>query len=204
MRASAQSSSTAPKREKNWLRNIRIFPFVRWGEGPPEPGNQSGISCVAPNASFASGEDRNVALTYFHMPDIRWKQRLNNYTKAFQTLDAAVELARARELSELEKQGLIQSFEFTHELAWNVLKDYLEWKGIFGLIGSRDATRAAFKNGLIEDGEAWMQMIDDRNKTSHSYDQQVAEAVMGDILERFHTAFQKMAKKFAALHDSEP
>lgn len=75
--------------------------------------------------------------------DIRWKQRFNNYLNAFQTLVEAVDLAKTRPLSNLENQGLIQSFEFTHELAWNVLKDYLEHKGIQGLIGSKDATRAA-------------------------------------------------------------
>jgi len=135
------------------------------------------------------------------MADIRWKQRFNNYSKAFQTLIAAVELARSRELSELEQQGLIQSFEFTHDLAWNVLKDYLEEKGITGLIGSKDATRAAFKNALIEDGEDWMKMIEDRNKASHTYDPKVAQAVGENILERFYPAFEKMAKKFTALND---
>jgi nucleotidyltransferase substrate binding protein (TIGR01987 family) len=135
------------------------------------------------------------------MADIRWKQRFNNYSKAFQTLLAAVELSRSRELSDLEEQGLIQSFEFTHELAWNVLKDYLEEKGITGLIGSKDATRAAFKNGLIEDGEDWMKMIEDRNKTSHTYDPKVAQAVVENILERFYPAFEKMAKKFTALNE---
>jgi nucleotidyltransferase substrate binding protein (TIGR01987 family) len=135
------------------------------------------------------------------MSDIRWKQRFNNYIKAFQTLVAAVELARTRELSELEQQGLIQSFEFTHELAWNVLKDYLEEKGIMGLIGSKDATRAAFKAGLIEQGEDWMKMIEDRNKTSHTYDPHVAQAVAENILERFYPAFEKMAKRFTALND---
>ena len=64
--------------------------------------------------------------------DIRWKQRFSNYRKAFQNLVDAVELAHSRELSNLEQQGLIQSFEFTHELAWNVLKDYLEHQGIAG------------------------------------------------------------------------
>ena len=122
------------------------------------------------------------------MPDIRWKQRFNNYCKAFQTLVAAVELSRSRDLSELEGQGLIQSFEFTHELAWNVLKDYLEEKGITGLIGSKDAHRAAFKNGLIEDGDRWMKMIEDRNKTSHTYDPKVAQEVVENILERFYPA----------------
>ena len=135
------------------------------------------------------------------MPDIRWKQRFNNYIKAFQTLVAAVELARTRELSELEQQGLIQSFEFTHELAWNVLKDYLEEKGITGLIGSKDATRTAFKDGLIEQGEDWMKMIEDRNRTSHTYDPHVAQAVVENILERFYPAFEKMAKRFTALND---
>ena len=135
------------------------------------------------------------------MSDIRWKQRFNNYIKAFQTLVAAVELARTRELSELEQQGLIQSFEFTHELAWNVLKDYLEEKGIMGLIGSKDATRAAFKAGLIEQGEDWMKMIEDRNRTSHTYDPHVGQAVVENILERFYPAFEKMAKTFTALND---
>ena len=135
------------------------------------------------------------------MADIRWKQRFNNYSKAFQTLVAAVELSRSRELSELEEQGVIQSFEFTHELAWNVLKDYLEEKGITGLIGSIDATRAAFKHGLIEDGDDWMKMIEDRNTTSHTYNPQVAQAVVENILKRFYPAFEKMAKKFTALND---
>jgi len=137
------------------------------------------------------------------MQDIRWKQRFNNYLKAFQTLVEAVELARSRELSKLEQQGLIQSFEFTHELAWNVLKDYLEDKGIAGLIGSKDATREAFKNGLIERGDDWMKMIEARNKTTHTYDLKIAQVVADDILERFYPAFQSMAKKFTALHDQE-
>ena len=138
------------------------------------------------------------------MSDIRWKQRFNNYSRAFQTLIAAVELSRSRELSELEEQGLIQSFGFTHELAWNVLKDYLEDKGITGLIGSKDATRTAFKNGLIEDGEDWMRMIEDRNKTSHTYDPKIAREVVDNILKRFYPAFEKLAKKFTELNDREP
>lgn len=135
------------------------------------------------------------------MRDIRWKQRFNNYLRAFQTLARAVELARIRELSELEQQGLIQSFEFTHELAWNVLKDYLENKGITGLIGSKDVTRVAFKNGLIEQGEDWMKMIEDRNLTSHTYDPAIAQSVVDDILKRFYPAFDLMTRRFSALND---
>ncbi len=131
--------------------------------------------------------------------DIRWKQRFDNYLRALQTLTHGVALARTRALSELEQQGLIQGFEFTHELAWNVLKDYLDDKGIVGLIGSKDATRSAFRNGLIENGETWMTMIQDRNLTSHTYNPDVAQAVVKHILESFYPAFERMAHTFAAL-----
>jgi nucleotidyltransferase substrate binding protein (TIGR01987 family) len=137
------------------------------------------------------------------MDDVRWKQRFNNFLKAFQRLAAAAELAQERDLTDLEQQGLIQSFEFTHELAWNVLKDYLEYKGIAGLIGSRDTTREAFKKGLIEQGEAWMEMIAARNKTSHTYDSGIAQEVADAILEQFYPAFAGLAEKFTELNDQE-
>lgn len=129
--------------------------------------------------------------------DIRWKQRLSNYTKALQTLTEAVELGQQRPLSKLEKQGLIQGFEFTHELGWNVLKDYLESKGYTGLIGSRDASRMAFKNALIADGDAWMDMIKDRNQTSHTYNLELAERIAHDIVQRYHPAFVALAASLA-------
>jgi nucleotidyltransferase substrate binding protein (TIGR01987 family) len=137
------------------------------------------------------------------MNDTRWEQRFDNYLRAFRTLAAAVELSRTRSLSELEQQGLIQGFEFTHELAWNVLKDYLENQGITGLIGSRDATRMAFKNNLIENGDAWMDMIKDRNKTSHTYDLAVAGEVVGNILARFYPAFAALTTRFTAIRNQE-
>lgn len=131
--------------------------------------------------------------------DIRWKQRFNNYLKALQTLQRAVALSEQRELSELEAQGLIQGFEFTHELAWNVLKDYLHEQGIVGLIGSKNASREAFKNGLIADGEAWMDMVKARNLTSHTYNIEIAESIVHDILQRFYPAFAAMARIFTEL-----
>ena len=97
-------------------------------------------------------------------------------------------------MSNLEQQGLIQAFEFTHELAWNVLKDFLEFKGITGLIGSRDASRSAFKNGLATDGEAWMDMIKARNQTSHTYNVEVANDVAQSILSRFYPAFVALSQ----------
>jgi nucleotidyltransferase substrate binding protein (TIGR01987 family) len=95
--------------------------------------------------------------------DIRWQQRYSNFLKAFTLFEEAVELSGTKKLSKLEEQGLIQRFEFTHELAWNVLKDYFEYQGNTSITGSRDATREAFNKGLVTDGEGWMEMIKSRN-----------------------------------------
>lgn len=135
--------------------------------------------------------------------DIRWKQRFQNYSKALQTLRNAVELAEQRPLSELEQQGLIQGFEFTHELAWNVLKDYLEEQGYVGIIGSKNASREAFKNELIVDGQIWMDMIKARNLTSHTYNTGIAVGIVKDILSRFFPAFIEMASRFNELSMEE-
>ncbi len=137
------------------------------------------------------------------MTSVRWKLRYNNFLKALQTLRRAVDLSGRRDLSELEKQGLIQGFEFTHELAWNVLKDYLEEQGLVGIIGSKNATREAFKNGLISDGDAWMDMIKTRNLTSHTYNTTIAESISKDILTRFYPAFVEMEQRFGHLYQQE-
>lgn len=129
--------------------------------------------------------------------DIRWKQRFDNFQSAFQELAEAVAISQERELSKLEKQGVIQGFEYTHELAWNLLKDYLEAYGHAGLIGSRDSTREAFKRELIEDGETWMEMIKARNLTSHAYDRDTAERIYSEILSRFFPAFAALNAEFS-------
>ena len=136
-------------------------------------------------------------------PDIRWQQRFQNYRQALSRLTAAVRLAGERPLSELEQQGLIQGFEYTHELGWNVLKDYLEAQGFVGIIGSKGAAREAFKNGLVEDGEAWMDMITARNLTLHTYKTEVAEDIAKNILGRFHPALVAMERRFADLEKTE-
>ena len=136
-------------------------------------------------------------------PDVRWRQRLQSFGKAFSRLADAVKLAGKRKLSRLEKQGLIQAFEFTHELAWNVLKDYLEAQGIQGVIGSRGAAREAFKNGLIADGEVWMDMIKSRNQTSHTYNEGTANEITEAILTRYHAEFVKFQKRLKQLEESD-
>ena len=121
--------------------------------------------------------------------DIRWQQRFSNYKKALLQLQNAVELNGQRALSNLEKQGVIQAFEFTHELAWKMLKDYLEDQGNQNVKGSKDATREAFKVALIADGEQWMAMIQSRNISSHTYNQDTAERLVDAIVEQYFPLF---------------
>ena len=131
--------------------------------------------------------------------DIRWLQRLENYTKALSNLTEAVELATQRPLSNLEKQGLIQSFEFTHELAWNVMKDYFSYQGNPSITGSRDAVRGAFSKNLITNGEVWMSMIKSRNQTSHTYNQGIADEITDLILQCYHAEFMSFLQSMQQL-----
>ena len=137
-------------------------------------------------------------------PDIRWIQRFDNFKRAFTRLADAAAQAKQRKLSELEEQGLIQAFEFTHELAWNTLKDFLEARGtVVKIYGSRDATREAFAAELIVNGEAWMNMIEHRNETSHTYNEKIAAAIVEAILTRYVTEFEGFQRCFLELVSKE-
>jgi nucleotidyltransferase substrate binding protein (TIGR01987 family) len=135
-------------------------------------------------------------------PDVRWIQRFHSFIKAFAQLCDAIKVAQVRGLTELEKQGLIQSFEFTHELAWKTLKDFLENRGEIGIYGSKDATRKAFAAGLIEDGEAWMEMIQSRNRSSHTYNEAIANDIARAIVSVYFESFEKFKKRFLILEKS--
>ena len=135
--------------------------------------------------------------------DIRWQQRLANYQRALVQLQAAVDLQAQRPLSELEQQGLIQAFEFTHELAWNVMKDFFIYQGRSDITGSRDATRAAFAVQLVEDGEGWMEMIASRNQSSHTYNRATAQLLVQRIVERYAALFAAFARRMLELQDAE-
>jgi len=113
--------------------------------------------------------------------DIRWRQRLHNYNRALIQFNEAIELMQSRPLSNLEKQGLVQAFEFTHELAWKTLQDYFRYQGAADLYGSRDVFRKALEVGLIGEGEKWFESIQSRNLTSHVYDEQVVQDLIEEI-----------------------
>ena len=135
--------------------------------------------------------------------DVRWIQRFTYFVKALSQLKEAVELAQQRPLSRLEAQGMIQAFEFTHELAWNTLKDFLEDRGVQGLYGSKDASRAAFKAGLIENGEAWMDMIQSRNLTTHTYDEATAAQIISAIRSTYFPEFEALRVKLDEMKREE-
>lgn len=135
--------------------------------------------------------------------DIRWIQRFSNYNKALETLSEAVALNEERTLSKLEKQGLIQGFEYTHELAWKIMQDFFVYQGNTELRGSRDATREAFKNDLITDGDNWMEMIKKRNLTSHTYNEETSEEIYENIIEDFHPLFVAFQTKMQGLKEKE-
>ncbi|HRO42108.1 MAG TPA: nucleotidyltransferase substrate binding protein [Flavipsychrobacter sp.] len=131
--------------------------------------------------------------------DIRWQQRLANFKKAFFKLEQAVMLANECSLTELEQQGMIQAFEFTHELAWNVMRDYFRYQGNTEIHGSRDATREAFHKGLITDGDGWMEMIKSRNETSHTYNEETADEIADKIIKSYFMLFKNFIAKMEGL-----
>jgi nucleotidyltransferase substrate binding protein (TIGR01987 family) len=128
-------------------------------------------------------------MTDLQADDVRWLQRLDSFKRARAQLQAAVDLGQQRSLSELEQQGLIQAFEFTHELAWNVMKDYLRSLGNSTVIASRDSTRAAFAAELLADGESWMDMIVSRNLSSHTYNRDTANSLVQKIAASYAVLF---------------
>ena len=121
--------------------------------------------------------------------DVRWQQRFANYCRALEQLETFFEPPT---LNEREQQGLIKAFETTFELAWNTLRDLLRSQGAATLLGSRDTLREAFRLGLLDDGEAWLLMIQDRNLTSHTYNRATADAIAGHISGSYVVCFRQL------------
>jgi nucleotidyltransferase substrate binding protein (TIGR01987 family) len=121
--------------------------------------------------------------------DIRWQQRFSNYSRALTQLESFIDPPA---LNDREQQGLIKAFEYTFELAWNTLRDLLRSQGNTLLLGSRDTLREAFRLGLIDAGETWMQMIQDRNLTSHAYNRATADAIAAQITDTYLPCFQHL------------
>jgi nucleotidyltransferase substrate binding protein (TIGR01987 family) len=122
--------------------------------------------------------------------DIRWIQRFSNYRKALARLGEAVELADDRELSDLEQQGLIQGFEFTFDLAWKTLQDYLRHHNRPNDNGGPNVIIAqALEDGIIKGEGQWKAMKKSRDLTSHSYDGDTADDIAENIIELYYGMF---------------
>jgi len=128
--------------------------------------------------------------------DIRWIQRFNNFKKALSQLSRFIEKS---ELNDLERQGIIKSFEYTYELGWNTLKDYLEYQGDPDIKGSRDTIQKAFKVGLIMEGESWMEMFKSRNQTSHTYNEKTAREISDAVFQTYHNLFVDLKNRLDLL-----
>ena len=126
--------------------------------------------------------------------DIRWKQRYAHFQKAFRLLEQTVAIVHP---SDAERAGLIQFFEMTFELAWKMLKDYLESEG-FTVISPRATLKQAFQAGLLDDGHVWLEALTDRNLTVHTYEESIALAVEQSIRTRYYPALLALHQTFAA------
>lgn len=127
--------------------------------------------------------------------DIRWKQRFANFSKAMGHLENALQIPNP---DIVQKAGIIQFFEMSFELAWNLVKDYLEDQGFTDVKSPRGALKKAFEVNILDHGHDWMDLLQDRNLTAHTYDEQKAsdmELLIQNkyfpILKELHTTFNR-------------
>ncbi|MCK9451524.1 MAG: nucleotidyltransferase substrate binding protein [Bacteroidales bacterium] len=150
--------------------------------------------------------------------DIRWEQRFSSFNKALKKLTEAVTLLKEdfaeqeieselentkNVLEEMVKEGLIQRFEYTFEIAWNLMKDYALFQGNSEIRGSRDAIRYAFASDLITNGDCWMDMIKSRVKTSHIYNEETAQEIYLKIINEYFTTFLDFQKVMESIRSGE-
>jgi nucleotidyltransferase substrate binding protein (TIGR01987 family) len=127
------------------------------------------------------------------LKDTRWRQRFENFEKSFKLL----EKYSTQEINtELERAGMIQFFEMTFELAWKVLKDYLESQG-YMVKSPRETIKQAFQIGLIEEGHPWMDALSKRNLTTHTYDDVFAKKFTSEIIVIYVPAFKSLYDKLS-------
>jgi nucleotidyltransferase substrate binding protein (TIGR01987 family) len=124
-----------------------------------------------------------------NIEDIRWKQRFQNFNKAFQQLSEAVSSVDI--LSVLEKEGMVQRFEYTFELAWKTLKDFLDAKNVDARY-PREVIKKAFEYDIIEDGETWLEMLEQRNLMAHTYSEEIFTKAVQMICGKYYPAIEQV------------
>ena len=124
--------------------------------------------------------------------DIRWKQRFENFTKARKKLHNALSFHKQDVDNELYQLALIQSFEFTYELGWKTIKDFLQYEGVKNVSLPREVIKHGFHHNIIEDGQIWINMLEDRNLMAHTYDEKKANKAVYNITEYYVKAIDKV------------
>ena len=128
-----------------------------------------------------------------NLKDIRWKQRFENFDKSYKLLN---KYAKQPITTELERAGIIQFFEMSFELAWKVLKDYLEAQEYL-VKSPRETVKQAFQIGLIDNGHVWMDALSNRNLTTHTYDEELANKMTNEIITMYLPELDKMYEKLS-------
>ena len=128
-----------------------------------------------------------------NLKDIRWKQRFENFDKSYKLLN---KYAKQPITTELERAGIIQFFEMTFELAWKVLKDYLEAQEYL-VKSPRETVKQAFQIGLIDNGHVWMDALSNRNLTTHTYDEELANKMTNEIITMYLPELDKLYEKLS-------
>lgn len=118
------------------------------------------------------------------MKEIRWLQRFENFEKSLQNLDETIDCINKNGINKIYTMALIQAFEISFELGWKTIKDYLEYNGI-KTDTPRETIKEAFSMNLITDGQTWINMMESRNKTSHTYKEFVAKEIAEEILNQY-------------------
>jgi len=127
--------------------------------------------------------------------DIRWQQRFSNFKKALEKLGSVVNGRNYHDLSELEKEGLIQRFEYTFELAWKTLQDLLEYKGYQDIAGPNPVLEQSLKDGYIANEQAWRRMKKSRELTSHTYNSETAEDIAQNIFDNYYSLLKNLEQR---------
>ena len=136
--------------------------------------------------------------------DIRWQQRFDNYKKALSRLAEVANKPDLNKLSELEKEGLIQRFEYTFELAWKTLQDLLRDKGYLDIAGPNATLTQALTDGYIIDADGWRKMKKSRELTSHVYDDETANHIAIEIVEVYYHLLATLAIRLEKEIDNSP
>ena len=124
--------------------------------------------------------------------DIRWTQRFSNFKKALSKLGEVATCGNLDDLSDLEKEGMIQRFEYTFELAWKTLQDLLEYKGYKDITGPNPVLEQALKDGYIKDEKSWRNMKKSRELTSHTYNSETADDIAENIAHGYYELLKKL------------